>query len=102
MKKLKTATNLVELGFVQGVLKQEGIHCIVKNEFLSGASGELPVNETWPELWVADEDLERARLILENIESNDDAEPWRCEQCHQLIEASFAVCWYCASDATPD
>ncbi len=102
MKKLKTATNQIELGFFQGILQQEGINCLVKNEFLSGASGELPVNETWPEIWVADEDLYRATVILENIEFSDDAEPWHCEQCKQLIEPQFAVCWHCASNVTPD
>lgn len=102
MKKLKTATNQAEIGFYKGLLEHEGIHCLIKNEFLSGASGELPVNETWPEIWVADDELDHAKAVLQSIETNDEAEPWRCEQCHQLIEPQFAVCWHCATNVTPD
>ncbi len=92
----------VELGFFQGVLEAEGIHCIVKNEFLSSASGELPVNETWPEIWVADADWLRSKVVLQDMQPDANAKSWRCDLCGELIEPQFAVCWHCVQGAVLD
>ncbi len=91
-----------ELGFFQGVIESEGINCVVKNGLLSGASGELPVNETWPEIWVADEDWLRAKVALQNMWPAADAKSWCCDQCGELIEPQFAVCWHCATGVVLD
>ena len=92
----------VELAFFQGVLESEDINCVVKNEILSGASGELPVNETWPEIWVADKDWIRGKAILKNMQPSADAKSWRCDQCDELIEPQFALCRRCANGVVPD
>ncbi len=96
MKKLMTATDRIELGFFKGVLEAEGIACMIKNELLGGALGELPVNETWPEVWVADQDLERAQQHLKAMQPSKEAKPWCCHRCNELIDAEFALCWRCA------
>jgi len=103
MKKLMVSADLIELGFIRGVLESEGILCIVKNEFLNGALGELPVNETWPELWVSSEDWPRADQIMISVKEDAGAgENWRCKQCGEMIEAQFAACWRCSTNVKRD
>jgi Putative prokaryotic signal transducing protein len=65
MKRVFTAPTVTEAHLVKGVLENEGIRSIVKNEHLSGLAGEIPAMEAWPEVWVLDDDLaERAESIL--------------------------------------
>ncbi|MBL1432596.1 MAG: hypothetical protein COC09_03290 [Gammaproteobacteria bacterium] len=102
MKKLQTSIDCIELGFLQGVLESEGVHCVIKNEFLSGASGELPINETWPEIWVADDEWGRGKEILAGMLLDAGTESWRCDQCGELMEPQFSVCWRCVEDVKSD
>ncbi len=101
-KKLLTSADRTEIGFYQGVLESEGIQCLVKNEFLAGAMGELPVNETWPELWVEELELSRANLILEDLKPTKGGDAWQCQNCGEWIEAQFSDCWRCSQTAKSD
>ncbi len=101
-KKLMASADRTEVGFCQGVLEAEGLRCFIKNEFLGGASGELPVNETWPELWVSKDDFSRAEEILSDLKPEPDAKPWQCTECGELIEAQFSDCWRCSASAVVD
>lgn len=97
MKRVATAESLAEIGHFRNVLEQEGITCLVKNEQLSGALGEVPFLECLPELWVLDDaDEARATTVLAALRQDvGDARPWRCPQCREMNEAQFAVCWNC-------
>jgi hypothetical protein len=65
MKRVYTAPTVTEAHLVKGVLENEGIRSIVKNEHLSGLAGEIPAMEAWPEVWVLDDnEAERAESIL--------------------------------------
>ena len=64
MRKVYASDNTIILGHVRQVLEDHAIGCIVRNDFLLGASGEIPVNETWPEIWITDDrDFERAHAL---------------------------------------
>ena len=66
MKKLTTSESLVTINHFKNVLESEGIPCRIKNEFLGGIAGEMPLTETWPELWVmSDIDFDRARQLID-------------------------------------
>ena len=53
-------------GLLKERLEMEGIACLLRNEELFAAMGEIPFWELRPELWIIDEDvLPRARLLLE-------------------------------------
>jgi hypothetical protein len=66
MKRIYVAADPLFVGFLRSKLEEHGIACFVKNHFLSGAIGEIPPVECWPELWiVADADEARARELLE-------------------------------------
>ena len=56
MKKLYTNENRMIIFNLKNVLLSKGIECSVINEFASGGAGDLATFDTWPELWVSDDD----------------------------------------------
>ena len=99
MKRVHAGTDPVQCGWLESVLAGAGIACLVRNRYLGGAIGELPLNEAWPEIWVLDDaDAARAeRLIAEALAPGDgeDAGAWTCAGCGEAIEGHFAQCWRC-------
>ena len=62
MKKLTSSESLVTINHYKNVLESEGIPCQIRNEFLGGIAGEMPLQEIWPELWVINDiDYDRAK-----------------------------------------
>ena len=65
MKRVFTAPTVTEAYLIKGILESEGIETFVKNEHLSGLAGEVPFMESWPEVWVIeDEEVEHAETII--------------------------------------
>lgn len=102
MKKLHTFTHR-ERPFAT-LLKErfaaEGIICLVRNDELSTALGEIPFVECYPELWVVDDDVwPRARLLLDKwlATSTQESMVWRCE-CGEVLEGQFEACWKCGKE----
>lgn len=105
MKRLTTHDSLAYVGHLKNVLEQSGIACVIKNDQLSGALGEIPFLECLPELWVLeDKDLARATSLLKNLEEpSARTAQWRCAGCDELNEGQFAACWNCgAADTQSD
>ena len=98
MRKVHTAESMVEIAHLRNLLESEGIACVVRNERLAGALGEIPFVECWPELWVRQpgEALRARGLIDEALQPVEAAEPWQCPGCGERIEAQFSQCWRCA------
>ncbi len=100
MKKVYSSENSLEVGLIKGMLEQDGIGCLVKNQILAGAMGELPPLECWPELWITDDrDLPLANKIVEAALTTpaEQATPWHC-QCGEEIEGQFSACWSCGEE----
>ena len=99
MKKVYVADNLVDAGLIKGLLENQGVECLVKNQSLAGALGELPPLECWPEIWVADEsDYARAEEIISAIQAPlETSSAWLCD-CGELIEGQFSSCWNCKQE----
>jgi hypothetical protein len=99
MQRLRSHQSVTHLGYLRSILEEAGIGCVIKNERLSGALGEIPFLECWPELWVTDtNDLRRAERLIAMAEA--DAEPgeaWQCSECGEMIEGQFAACWQCGN-----
>ena len=80
MRKVYTSHNSAIIGHVRQVLENHAIRSIVRNDFLLGGAGELPVNETWPEIWVVDDrDFDRARR------------PRRCDRGGARLRSAVAL-----------
>ena len=66
MKRVFRAASLLQVAHARNVLIAAGIDSELRNQYLAGALGDLPMLETWPQLMVEDA-LESAALrALEN------------------------------------
>jgi hypothetical protein len=82
-------------------LATEEIVCLVRNDELSTALGEIPFVECYPELWVVDDEVfPRARLLLDQWLSEMSMEQgaWRCAGCGEVLEGQFESCWKCGRE----
>ena len=104
MKKLFTSQDAFELQAVRSELDALSIPYMVKNEFASGAIGELPWQDSQQEVWLVDDSwYVRASKVVEPFiqKSNDKAvssEDWICAECSEQNGAAFDVCWQCGSE----
>ncbi len=100
MKRLYGSDDRTLIAHLRALLEARGIACVVRNEYLGGAAGELPPHECWPELWVVEaRDWERARALIAEETAPADATPWTCPGCGEVIEGQFARCWNCGRAA---
>lgn len=82
---------------VKDLLHHAEIPCIVRNENLSTALGELPITDSAPEIWILnDDDFPRALGLVESWRTTDVTEQvaWVC-RCGESIEGQFSSCWNC-------
>ena len=86
---VETAKNMLELA---------GIEPHMKNEFAQGAAGDLVPNETWPELWVLDDDFEKAQAVVKVLNEKMTGEDWTCASCHEANASTFEICWNCQTE----
>ncbi|CAH9019344.1 DUF2007 domain-containing protein [Candidatus Nitrosacidococcus sp. I8] len=94
MKFIYSAPNLLFVSHCKNLLESHGVNCIIKNENLNSAAGEIPPTECWPELWlIKNEDYQRAAYILNSERQNQDS--WICPSCHESLEEQFDKCWSC-------
>ena len=54
MKRVFRAASLLQVAHARNVLTAAGIESELSNQYLAGALGDLPMLETWPQLWVED------------------------------------------------
>jgi len=101
MKKLHTFSlaDRAEAGLLKELLEREGIACLIRNEQLFAALGEIPFLECCPELWVVDNEVwPRARLLLDSwLKSEAGGLPWTCAECGEMLEGQFGACWNCGT-----
>ncbi|WP_404398876.1 DUF2007 domain-containing protein [Idiomarina loihiensis] len=100
MKLIYTHENKLLVENARNLLQMEGIETVMKNEFSSGAAGDLAPLDTWPELWlVEDTQLAVAKTLIENMEEQANGADWVCNNCQEINGAAFEVCWNCGSPA---
>jgi hypothetical protein len=94
MKLVFRAASLLQVAHARNVLIIAGIDCDLRNQYSAGALGELPMLETWPQLWV-DEACEAAALRALAAAAASAGVPWTCRHCGEKLEAQFTNCWRC-------
>ncbi len=98
MKRLCRVANLPEAHILRGVLEQSGIETRVFNQHAQGGVGQLPVMDAWPELWVEEEDIERAAAVLDAFrQAPAVSAARRCSACAEDSPGNFQVCWNCGA-----
>jgi len=100
MKKLRTYhfSEAHQARLLKGLLEQRGIPCLIRNERLLTAMGEIPFVECFPELWVLnDEDYPIARSIADDWQEPPPAgrADWICPRCGESVDGDLGECWNC-------
>ena len=104
MKLVWTHMNYVLVENARNILEAAGIPSVVRNRFLSSGFGELSGIDSWPELWVLDEqDAIRAGEVLAGAGFGDgdaaDQPGWTCSSCGESNDGTFGSCWHCGAPA---
>lgn len=65
MVEVYSAANYPEAGAIQALLDEHGINSELRGGDLNPLAGEIPFGEAQPTLWVAEDDFQKARGIIE-------------------------------------
>lgn len=82
----------------ENVLAAAGVKCELRNSYALGASGGLACQDVWPQLLVADSDIDKARQLLRGIASSQGTD-WQCPKCGEDNAPAFELCWHCGATA---
>jgi hypothetical protein len=100
VKRLFGSYNHQLVHHAKNLVEAAGIRVLVRNEYLSGAMGELPPAECQAELWVLEEkDYEKAAAVFEAQSMS--GPDWTCG-CGELLGAQFTQCWRCGAARPSD
>jgi hypothetical protein len=98
VKRLYDALNRIDAFLLRDRLLHANIEAHVFNHHMEGVSGDVPFGVAGPQVWVDDEDHDRARDVLAAFE----AERRRtgsvaCRHCGEENPATFELCWKCGA-----
>ena len=99
MKKVYSASNLMEAQIVLDLLEHAYIPAQLFNQHAQGGVGDIPFTHAYPEVWVVrDEDYERGKHIVQTYEKTPAATSIiYCPACNEENPANFQLCWKCGS-----
>lgn len=98
MKLIYTNEDRFSVFNARNLLVNANIDVNLKNEFISGAAGDLSPFDTWLELWVEDEFYNKAKKLLLPLTDVNASTDWSCPACGETNGASFEICWNCEKD----
>ena len=97
MRRLITAPNLALATLWSDMLTQAGFETSVQRAYASSIAGEVPPDQTLPEVWVMDDSqLEAARTLLTQLR-HPPQRHWCCQVCREQIDGPFEQCWNCGA-----
>lgn len=97
MKRVFRAASLLQVAHARNVLIAAGIESELRNQYLAGALGDLPILETWPQLLVEDTFETAALRALAKAATAPTGPCWTCSQCGEQLEPQFTSCWRCGA-----
>ncbi len=100
VKRVFRAASLIDVAHARNLLLSAGIGSELRNQYVAGALGDLPMLETWPQLFVADDDEVAALKALSRATKTPLGTPWICERCGEHSEPQFTHCWRCGAPAS--
>jgi len=97
MKRLTSAPNLALATLWADLLCSAGVATTVQRAYASSIAGEVPPDQTLPELWVRDdEQLDHARRLLHELR-HPVFRYWTCPTCREQVDGPFDECWNCGT-----
>lgn len=102
MEKVFTHENSLIVFNVKNVLQDNGIECLIKNEYSGSGAGVLAPIETWPEIWVENKiQLAKAeKIIADTLTDLSPGSEWICDECGENNANHFKICWNCNKSAS--
>src|SRR6202795_1854159 len=97
MKRVFRAASLIQVAHARNVLLTAGIQSELRNQYLAGALGNLPMLETWPQLLVEDTFEAAALRALEQAATAPSGAQGTCGRSGQNLEPQFTSCWRCGA-----
>ena len=99
MVKIHSSPERTSIYLIKNVLENHGIECIIKNDNLTGLSGEIPYTKVWVELWIIDDskEIQAKELMNKTLNSSDEIQEksWICPECKTKVDGQFTDCWKC-------
>jgi putative signal transducing protein len=97
MKRLTTAPNLALATLWADLLCGAGVPTTVQRAYASSIAGEVPPDQTLPELWVQDDaQWQHARTLLHELR-HPRPRHWVCRACLETVDGPFEQCWNCGA-----
>jgi hypothetical protein len=97
MKRLLQAPNLALATLWADMLGHAGIEASVQRAHACALVGQIPPDQSLPEVWVHDaDDHERAGALLQALQRTPHRR-WACTACHEIVEGPFEQCWNCGA-----
>lgn len=101
MKLIYTSEDRFMVWGVKNTLELAGYDCHIRNEFAAGGAGDIAPIETWPEVWLDNEEnFEEALNYLETniLKQMSSGLDWICNKCGETNGSSFEFCWNCGNE----
>ena len=97
MKRLTTAPNLALATLWTDLLSHAGVATTVQRQYASSIAGEVPPDQTLPELWLQDaSQFDHATRLLHELR-HPVHRRWVCPGCREQIDGPFEQCWNCGA-----
>jgi hypothetical protein len=81
--------------FVADWLKRNKVDAQIRGEMKTGIMGGIPVQDSFPDVWVRGADKPRAQELIAEMDESVEGEAWTCPWCKEDNGAAFAACWNC-------
>ena len=99
MKLVYTHENRLMVLNVRNILSDHGIEVVINKEYASSAAGGLAPTDTWPEVWIVnDDDFGSSINIIESLDVELKTAMWQCSECFEMNDETFDYCWNCKRD----
>lgn len=97
LTRLETFTSEIEAEIAKGRLESLGVRVVLEKDNCGGMRPHLDL-QAGVKLYVADEEVAKARDILTSAAVAVTAGTWICPGCSEEIEGSFDACWKCGRE----
>ncbi len=97
MKRVCQAPNVMLATLWADQLIGAGIDASVQRAYASGIAGEIPPDQSLPEVWVHDDDRLGAACSLLDEMRHLPWQHWVCAACGEDIDGPFEQCWNCGA-----